>query len=50
MTESTTPRVWVNVLMWGLEAGPLIPQLDAKATEVKTYESFEDCAQEWRID
>jgi len=36
--------------MWDLQTGPLIPQLETKMTELKTYESFEECAQEWRVD
>ena len=50
MIESATPKVYVGVLMWGLEVGPLLPQLETKMTELKTYESFESCAQEWRVD
>jgi len=50
MIESRTPKVYVGVLMWDLQTGPLIPQLETKMTELKTYESFEECAQEWRVD
>jgi hypothetical protein len=44
------PKVWVNAIMWQLKDGNLIQQLDAMASEVKEYESFEALAQQWRID
>jgi hypothetical protein len=49
MRESGTPEVYVGVNLNDLVTGNLADQL-AKATEVKSYDTFESCALEWRVD
>lgn len=50
MIEQEKATVYVGVNMFDLQTGPLVEQLVTRAREVKEYDTFDNCALEWKVD
>jgi hypothetical protein len=50
MREEGAATVYVGVNLFLLHTGPLLEQLVKLSEDIQTYDSFAECAVEWRVD